>query len=29
LTIWTSEAPTWACFDGRILQVERQPPPAA
>jgi len=29
VTIWTSEAPTWACFDERIPQVERQPPPAA
>ncbi len=28
-TIWTSQAPTWACFDEHIPQVERQPPPAA
>ncbi|MDB6091316.1 MAG: glutathione-dependent formaldehyde-activating enzyme [Gammaproteobacteria bacterium] len=28
-TIWTSEAPGWACFDERIPKVERQPPPAA
>jgi len=28
-TIWTSQAPTWACFDPDLPQVERQPPPAA
>jgi hypothetical protein len=28
-TIWTSTAPTWACFDPTIPQVEGQPPPAA
>jgi hypothetical protein len=28
-TIWTSSAPTWACFDPQIPQVEGQPPPAA
>lgn len=28
-TIWTSEAPDWACFDERLPKVERQPPPAA
>ena len=28
-TIWTAQAPTWACIDARIEQVERQPPPAA
>ncbi len=28
-TIWTSSAPTWACFDADIPQVPRQPPPAA
>lgn len=27
-TIWTSEAPEWACFDERLPKVERQPPPA-
>jgi hypothetical protein len=29
LTIWTSTAPTWACFDPEVPQVEGQPPPAA
>ena len=29
VTIWTSSAPSWACFDPRLPQVERQPPPAA
>jgi len=29
MTIWTSAAPAWACFDERIPKVERQPPPAA
>ena len=28
MTIWTSEAPSWACIDPNIPQVERQPPPA-
>jgi hypothetical protein len=28
-TIWTSEAPEWACFDERLPKAERQPPPAA
>jgi hypothetical protein len=28
-TIWTSQAPTWACFDPGLPQVEGQPPPAA
>ncbi len=28
-TIWTSSAPSWACFDERLPKVERQPPPAA
>jgi hypothetical protein len=28
-TIWTSQAPSWACIDERIPQVECQPPPAA
>jgi hypothetical protein len=27
-TIWTSEAPPWACFDPGIPQVATQPPPA-
>jgi len=29
MTIWTSEAPTWACMDPVLPKVERQPPPAA
>ena len=29
VTIWTSSAPSWACFDERLPKVERQPPPAA
>ena len=29
LTIWTSQAPQWACFDPRLPQVAGQPPPAA
>jgi hypothetical protein len=28
-TIWTSQAPEWACFDELLPQVEGQPPPAA
>lgn len=28
-TIWTTSAPSWACFDERIPKVERQPPPPA
>ena len=28
-SIWTSQAPTWACFDPGLPRVERQPPPAA
>ncbi len=28
-TIWTSEAPTWACFDPALPQTEKQPPPLA
>ena len=28
-TIWTSQAPTWACIDRGLPQVEQQPPPAA
>lgn len=27
-TIWTSQAPSWACFDPDLPQVEKQPPPA-
>ena len=27
-TIWTSQAPTWACFDEKLPRIERQPPPA-
>lgn len=29
MTIWTSQAPDWACFDPDIPQLEGQPPPAA
>jgi hypothetical protein len=29
MTIWTSSAPRWACFDADLPQVEGQPPPAA
>jgi len=29
VTIWTSSAPSWACVDPRLPQVQRQPPPAA
>jgi hypothetical protein len=29
MTIWTSAAPTWACFDPAIPRVEGQPAPAA
>jgi hypothetical protein len=28
ITIWTSQAPPWACFDPAIPQVAVQPPPA-
>jgi len=27
-TIWTSQAPTWACIDTRIPSTAAQPPPA-
>jgi hypothetical protein len=27
ITIWTSSAPSWACFDPGLPQEERQPPP--
>jgi hypothetical protein len=29
MTIWTSSAPQWACFDVELPQVEAQPPPAS
>jgi hypothetical protein len=29
VTIWTSEAPSWACISDEIPRVERQPEPAA
>lgn len=29
MTIWTSQAPSWACIDDTLPTVERQPPPAA
>jgi len=28
VTIWTAEAPPWACIDPVLPQVARQPPPA-
>jgi len=28
MTIWTAQAPSWACFDASLPQVEGQPPPA-
>jgi len=28
-TIWVSMAPSWACIDEEIPQVEKQPPPVA
>jgi hypothetical protein len=28
-TIWTSEAPSWACISDKMPQVDQQPPPAA
>jgi hypothetical protein len=28
-TIWTSQAPTWACIDASLPTNERQPPPVA
>jgi hypothetical protein len=27
-TIWTSQAPTWACMDASLPKIEKQPPPA-
>jgi hypothetical protein len=29
MTIWTSSAPQWACFDPNLPRVDAQPPPAA
>jgi hypothetical protein len=29
VTIWTSQAPTWACIDASIPSLEKQAPPAA
>ena len=29
VTIWTSAAPSWACFNERLPKVAAQPPPAA
>ena len=29
MTIWTSQAPTWACIDDALPRLEGQPPPAA
>lgn len=29
MTIWVSQAPTWACIDPRLPKVDAQPPPAA
>lgn len=29
ITIWTSSAPRWACFDPGLPRIDRQPPPAA
>jgi hypothetical protein len=29
MTIWTSEAPAWACIDEALPRLERQPPPVA
>jgi hypothetical protein len=28
-TIWTSQAPTWACMDPQLQAFSKQPPPAA
>ena len=28
-TIWTSQAPSWACINAALPRVEHQPPPAA
>jgi len=29
ITIWTAQAPSWACIDTRFPSVEDQPPPPA
>ena len=29
MTIWTSQAPLWACISQSLPRIERQPPPAA
>jgi hypothetical protein len=29
MTIWTSQAPTWACINSTLPAVDKQPPPAA
>ena len=29
VTIWTSQAPSWACISDKIPRIDRQPPPAA
>lgn len=29
MTIWTGQAPSWACFAADLPQLERQPPPPA
>jgi len=29
MTIWTANAPRWACFDASLPLMEGQPPPAA
>jgi hypothetical protein len=29
MSIWTSQAPSWACIDERIPKVAGQPPPPA
>ena len=29
MTVWTSSAPRWACFDPDLPRVEKQAPPAA
>jgi hypothetical protein len=28
-TIWTSQAPSWACIDGNLPRVAAQPPPVS
>jgi len=29
VTIWSAEAPAWACIDERLPRISQQPPPAA